>query len=1546
MLVTTAAMAIPAKRGLWTTITLSDGTQVRVELRGDEHLHYLQATDGTCYVKSNGVYERVDAATLQARRVQRVSSRRVVYASTADGLGKFGQMSMGSLPSIGEYTIPVVMVQFSDMEFQNTTTVEKMTRYYNEEGYADEEGCVGSVRDYFKAQSGGMFVPTFDVVGIVTLDKSYKYYGAHDENDENIVDQHLDVLPGDVISAAVSQLGVDFSKYVVPAGDENHAEGVPLLAMFFAGPGEATEPWDTGGDYLWPCEWDGAEDPIAQGNYADVHFNSFFIGNELYTDRTLMGMGVFCHETGHALGLPDFYCTNYSYENDDPFGYWSIMDCGAYVNGGHAPVGYMAYEKSYLGWLELKEFGDAKEVTLQSPTGSAENSAYIIRSSDTETFIFENRQPSTWYPTFMGPGVMVSRIAYDQEQWAINTLNNIQDQKRALMLTADNVLIDFDTNVSPKNLYGNGVNSIQSLKTLSGDEQAVNISNIVKNDDGTITLTRTRINTAIASYMKPDGTTSTHEATVINQNNMPTTLGADGTETWYVVTADVSYTHQLDLYGDVNIIIADHKTMSAEASVASGNDLFIYARGNLTIYGQSLNREETGTLSYNGSLRGIFVNNTYTQNSGNISISSSYDGYSGYAFECGSMTVNGGSFTAESTGKYGIAILANNDITINGGIVSANGKELGISSVDGNLTLGWTNDTDRFTANNYVFGTGRTVSVVNKKALKDDSNNVYVGTLSNEQLTDLAGKTLQPATQTEYILAYLGAGNDGSAAKPYVINSIDGWNAFCLAIEDNATWNGFKDKTVVLGTSIGTADNPVTTMSGSVNNAFEGTFDGQGNTLTVNIANTDNALRTAPFSNVSRATVKNLIVAGKVTGTMGAGGIMGDTWYKSFITNCVSSVDISGGGYIGGLSCDGEVEITGCVFNGKIVGTNGGGFVGSASHDYPLAIKDCLLDPKDGSSISGGTFYHDDGCGVAPVNSYYTLALGTPQGTTPRDVIGDDDVIVSAVSPVGNATATYNVSGITAYAKGITRGEAFYFGNGDDVSLTLVASAIVPIGYCYSTYTASAGTLSGNNTDGWTLTMPDGDVTISGGTLVSDGQPHDVPYMKPDGTLGVASAISLDGTEGLGEVKVPLPSGTYFVGKDISYDRNINCYDKGEGLNIILGDGCTMDFVIKDVYACITAYVVNIYGQTAGTGVLNLTAYQDCGLYTAWNMTINGGTITASSGADYDAIRSDGDMTLNGGSVTGIHGGPWDAFRANNIYLNGSTVTANYGYAGTVHIGDGLIYTDGTTSSSDFSQLNLTKTLSLSGITPTNNADNTAILAAARGKTVDVTLSGRTLYKDGTWNTLCLPFDIADLTGTPLEGAIIRPLADAELTSDKLTLRFGAVVNAVTAGTPYLVKWGTTGDNLTNPTFNAVTVSSMTPATASFGTGDSQVEFIGTYSPVPLAKDDHTNLYMDSDNKLHYPTVDDFSVNAFQAYFKLGALAASAADLYVVMTFDGDIATSSEELSVKSDEGLALRPEGDSQFAPAQWYRLSGTRLNGHPTTKGLYIVNGKKVVK
>jgi M6 family metalloprotease-like protein len=342
------------------------------------------------------------------------------------------------------------------------------------------------VRDYFKAQSGGKFVPTFDVVGIVKLSKSYQYYGTNDKSGN---DQNLDQLPGDVTAAAVSQLGADFSKYVVPAADNNHAAGVPLLCMFYAGRGEATEQETTANSkYLWPCEWDANEDPVAQGKYQNVQFNSFFIGNELTTGgSSLMGMGVFCHEFGHALGLPDFYCTNYSYSNDDAFGLWSIMDCGAYVDDySRLPMGYNAYEKSYMGWLDLKEIGDATEVALGSPDGAAENSAYILRNSNTETFIFENRQPGTWYPVEFGSGVLVTRIAYSYNQWSGNTLNNTQSKKRACVLTADGSKLYYSA--SKANLYGNTKTSIASLKTLSGTSKTVGITNIVKNNDGTITF--------------------------------------------------------------------------------------------------------------------------------------------------------------------------------------------------------------------------------------------------------------------------------------------------------------------------------------------------------------------------------------------------------------------------------------------------------------------------------------------------------------------------------------------------------------------------------------------------------------------------------------------------------------------------------------------------------------------------------------------------------------------------------------------------------------------------------------------------------------------------------------------------------------------------------------------------------------------------------------------------------------------------------------------------------------------------------------------------
>lgn len=465
-LIAVQAAAIPPRRVAF-PVTQSDGTTLMVMKFGDGHLAFYATQDGItlqrsesgdlCYAcLENGVVVssgriahdvtqrsseesdyvrthalRVDNMVSQRMLPRRTSRPRVISASTSDGLGSYGKSGMGGVNSIGNYTLPVLMVQFKDIKFKSTTTAEKMTRFYNEVGYQEESKCVGSVRDYFKSQSNGLFVPTFEVVGTVTLPQNHDYYGGNvtsgpwKDYDKGLCADNYFVV--DAVKLAQSQ-GIDFSRFAVNGR-------VPLICLLYAGRGEATEYYG-GEDYIWPCE-----DDIDQ-NIGGTHFNSYFVGNELDGDGSLMGMGVFCHEFGHALGLPDFYVTDYSYTDTNPVGEWSIMDMGAYVQEARAPMGYTAYERSYLGWLDIPELTEAEAVTLDSYSDLAQGEATPARllrnpSNQKEYFIFENHQPGTWYPASYGSGMLVMRICYDKNAWEENTLNNTKSKQRIKLITAN-----------------------------------------------------------------------------------------------------------------------------------------------------------------------------------------------------------------------------------------------------------------------------------------------------------------------------------------------------------------------------------------------------------------------------------------------------------------------------------------------------------------------------------------------------------------------------------------------------------------------------------------------------------------------------------------------------------------------------------------------------------------------------------------------------------------------------------------------------------------------------------------------------------------------------------------------------------------------------------------------------------------------------------------------------------------------------------------------------------------------------------------------------
>lgn len=412
-------------------------------------------------------------------------------SSTEDGLGKYGTSALGAIPSIGNIKIPVIMVEFSDMKFADGHDQAKISRFMNEEGYCEESNTMqkGSVRDYFVSQSRGAFTPDFDVVAKVTLNNKYSYYGA---NSSTRTDVRSFQMFRDAVSAAISQ-GVDFDKYEIKYS-------IPNVIILYAGYGEAT-----GGDpeTIWPHELDLTTGYNTVGNYI---FGSYFMGNELSgsTGTQLMGMGVMVHELSHAMGLPDIYETNYKYQNtDQPMGVWSVMDGGEYYPGttAYSPVGYNAYERSFMGWLNIRELKDAESVVLTSEADNEGEFAVMVRnpSESKEYFILENREPATWFPETYGTGLLMYRIAYDRSAWNTNDVNTYQDKKRAMVITASGRKMTGDG--LKTDLFGNGVNYRSQFPLFNGGNlSGAAFYKVLKNEDGKLTFNY-KDNTLATAYV-------------------------------------------------------------------------------------------------------------------------------------------------------------------------------------------------------------------------------------------------------------------------------------------------------------------------------------------------------------------------------------------------------------------------------------------------------------------------------------------------------------------------------------------------------------------------------------------------------------------------------------------------------------------------------------------------------------------------------------------------------------------------------------------------------------------------------------------------------------------------------------------------------------------------------------------------------------------------------------------------------------------------------------------------------------------------------------
>ena len=225
-----------------------------------------------------------------------------------------------------------------------------------------------------------------------------------------------------------------------------------------------------------------------------------------------------------------------------------------------------------------------------------------------------------------------------------------------------------------------------------------------------------------------------------------------------------------------------------------------------------------------------------------------------------------------------------------------------------------------------------------------------------------------------------------------------------------------------------------------------------------------------------------------------------------------------------------------------------------------------------------------------------------------------------------------------------------------------------------------------------------------------------------------------------------------------------------------------------------------------------------------------------------------------------------------------------------------------------------------------DDGDNEEIIASYEGNVVDVVLEGRTFYKDDTWYTLCLPFDLNNFSGTPLEGASVRRLLGSQFNEEDASLKLSfAPCGSIEAGKPYLVKWPA-APRVENPVFEAVTIKNESAQVVKNG----PVRFIATFSPLKLPASDKL-LYMGDDNQLLYPE-EPLQMNAFRGFFMLdGSVVGKSSAIRRIVLDVSDVPTAVEELPAE-------------RVPDNHWYSIDGRLLRGKPTAAGVYIHAGKVV--
>lgn len=480
----TTMFAVKAKPGI-TQLQLVDGTIVSATLHGDEHFSYYSLLDGTPLKKcDDGKYEIITTETLNARKATVINTLK----TRASGIGS---IRPAYFPHTGSPKALVILVQFQDVKFKSSDPVATFNHYLNADFgtavpsqdvsvFNQEDVNYGSVKEYFKECSMGQFTPQFDIVGPVTVSQKSAYYGADDKNVQNGTDKNFKQMISEACNKVADK--IDFSKY-----DSDGDKFVDLVYIIYAGYSQSIS--GNSDDYLWPksgtdnfykYDENGKEiSPLKYLIFNGCRVCRFGINNELNGSPdskipSINGIGLFCHEFSHTMGLPDHYDTEYKDADNQSPEFWDLMDAGEYTYDGYCPTPYTPWQKMLMGWATpiTLDGTQAGQYTLE-PYDLA-SKAYKIEAdvnkdnfrinenySSTELsdkkkkelkerakgefLLLQNIRNEGWYKHLLGYGLLVWRIDYSDINHQVHLTDNPNDTigiPRVTIVPADGLIIN------------------------------------------------------------------------------------------------------------------------------------------------------------------------------------------------------------------------------------------------------------------------------------------------------------------------------------------------------------------------------------------------------------------------------------------------------------------------------------------------------------------------------------------------------------------------------------------------------------------------------------------------------------------------------------------------------------------------------------------------------------------------------------------------------------------------------------------------------------------------------------------------------------------------------------------------------------------------------------------------------------------------------------------------------------------------------------------------------------------------------------------------